>query len=194
MAQTVRKSEEKRVNGVDVRALHDTIKAVRTTPTLGWAKFRARNRWLGQALNETVIGEFFCAGEERKHKTKLVYQNDEGYVLLGSDDAANPVEFVLHGLAGCVTTTTVYHAAAHGIHIDELETTLEGDLDLQGLLQTDPSVPSGYQKIRVAMRIKSNATKEQLEALKTFYQFSPVFDTLTRPVEIDVRVDATRNE
>ena len=93
-----------------------------------------------------------------------------------------------------MTTTTVYHAAAHGIHIDELETTLEGDLDLQGLLQTDPSVPSGYQKIRVAMRIKSNATKEQLEALKTFYQFSPVFDTLTRPVEIDVRVEATRNE
>src|SRR5690606_19318784 len=112
------------------------------------------------------IGQFFCAGEEHTHKQRFVFRNDEGYVLLGNDDAANPVEFVLHALAGCVTTTTVYHAAARGIHIDELETTLEGDLDLQGLLQTDPSVPSGYQAIRVEMRIKSDAKPEQIEELK----------------------------
>ena len=183
-------TEEKRVNGVSIKDLHGTISAVRNEPSLGKAIFRARNQWKGQALNETEIGDFYCAGEERQHKQKFVFQNDEGYVLLGNDDAANPVEFVLHGLAGCVTTTTVYHAAAHGIHIDELETTLEGNLDLQGLLQTDPSVPCGYQGVKVSMKIKSNATEEQLEMLKGFYKYSPVFDTLTRAVNVDVTVEA----
>lgn len=182
--------EDKRVNGVDVSALHGTIKAVRENPGLGTATFRVTNRWLGQALNESEVGKYFCAGEERTHKTKVVYQNDEGYVLLGNDNAANPVEFILHGLAGCVTTTTVYHAAAHGIKIKELETTLEGDLDLRGLLQTDPMVPAGYQGIRVSMKIKSDETPERIAMLKSFYRFSPVFDTLTRAVPVEVMVEA----
>lgn len=191
MEQLAKKEEQHRtVNGVNVKDLHDTISAVRSQPALGKAIFRARNQWQGQALNETEIGNFYCAGEEREHKKKFTYQNDEGYVLLGNDDSANPVEFILHGLAGCVTTTTVYHAAAHGIHIDELETTLEGDLDLQGLLQTDPSVPSGYQNINVSMRIKSDASGEQLAMLKEFYKFSPVVDTLTRAVKVNVKVEA----
>ena len=170
--------------------MHGTIDAVRENPDLGESRFRVRNTWKGQALNESEIGDFFVAGEERKHKGKLTYQNDEGYVLLGNDDAANPVEFILHGLAGCVTTTTVYHAAAHGINIQELETTLEGDLDLQGFLQTDPSVPSGYQNIRVNMKIKSDADQEQLKMLREFYKFSPVFDTLERAVKVNVDVEA----
>jgi uncharacterized OsmC-like protein len=114
----------------------------------------------------------------------------KGMSLLGNDDAANPVEFILHGLAGCLTTTTVYHAAAHGINIQSLETTLEGDLDLQGLLQTDPTVPSGYQEIRVSMKIKSDAKEDQLESLKNFYRFSPVFDTLMRPVKVNVSINS----
>lgn len=182
--------ENERVNGVSVSDLHGTISAVKKDPSLAPARFRVKNRWLGQALNESEIGSFFCAGEERTHKTRLVYQNDEGYVLLGNDDAANPVEYILHGLAGCITTTTVYHAAAHGIRIDELETTLEGDLDLRGLLQTDPSVPPGYQNIRVSMKIKADVTPEERKKLESFYKFSPVFDTLTRAVEVDVKVEA----
>jgi uncharacterized OsmC-like protein len=190
MEQTAR-SEEKgmRVNGVNINDLHGTISAVRKEPSLGKAIFRARNQWKGQALNETEIGDYYCAGEERQHKQKFLFQNDEGYVLLGNDDAPNPVEFILHGLAGCITTTTVYHAAAHGIHIDELETTLEGTLDLQGMLQTNPSIHCGYESITVSMNIKSNATEEQLELLKGFYKFSPVLDTLTRAVNIGVNVE-----
>lgn len=190
MEQAMSANEPRRINGVDVSALHDTIKAVRDNPNLGEAHFRASNLWLGQALNETEIGDFYCAGEERKHLKTLVYRNDEGLVLLGRDEAANPVEFVLHALAGCITTTTVYHAAAHGISIDEIETKLEGSLDLRGLLQTDPSVPSGYQNIHVSMKIKSNAQPEQLEKLRNFYRFSPVFDTLTRPVKVEVVTEA----
>lgn len=190
MEQTRRKEVVRRVNGVSTKDLHDTISAVRREPSLGRAVFRARNRWQGQALNETEIGDFYCAGEERQHKQKFVLQNDEGYVLLGNDDAPNPVEFILHGLAGCITTTTVYHAAAHGITIEELETTLEGSLDLQGLLQTDPAVDCGYERITVSMKIKSNATDEQTDMLKRFYKYSPVFDTLTRAVDVAVNVEA----
>lgn len=190
MEQLARKETEgTKLNGVSIKDLHGTISAVRNEPSLGKAIFRARNKWKGQALNETEIGDFFCAGEERQHKQRFVFHNDEGYVLLGNDDAPNPVEFILHGLAGCVTTTTVYHAAAHGIHIEELETTLEGDLDLQGLLQTDPAVKPGYRQISVRMRIRSDATDKQVEMLKSFYKYSPVFDTLIRAVKVTVNVE-----
>ena len=187
--QAVAKNEI-RVNGVSLQDLHSTIKAVRNEPSLGAARFRATNTWKGQALNQTELGKFFCAGEEHAHKKKFILQNDEGYVLLGNDDAPNPVEFILHALAGCVTTTTVYHAAARGINIEQLETTLEGDLDLQGMLQTDPSVPCGYKNIRISMAIKSDASGEKLEELKSLFRFSPVFDTLTRAVDVQVNVQA----
>lgn len=180
----------KTVNGVSLNDLHGTIKAIRGEPALGKAVFRASNKWLGRALNRTTIGNYYCAGAERSHKKPFVFDNDEGDVLLGEDNGANPVEFVLHALAGCVTTTTVYHAAARGITIDELETTLEGDLDLQGMFALDPKVPSGYQNIRVTMKIKSDAPPEKLEELKNFYKLSPVFGTLTSPVNVAVRVEA----
>ena len=189
MSNTELDREIQRVNGVDTAALHGTIKAVRENPALGEARFRAENVWKGQALNETTIGDFYAAGEEHRHKKTFVFQNDEAYALLGEDDAANPVEFVLHALAGCIATTTVYHAAAQGIHIQELETTLEGELDLQGLLQTDPSVVSGYQSIKVTMKIKSDASEKQLQELKSFFSLSPVYDTLTRAVKVDIGVE-----
>lgn len=180
---------ESRINGVNVDELHDTIKAVREQPGLGKSHFRVTNQWVGQALNQSEVMDFFCAGEERSHKRRFVLENDEGEVLLGNDDAPNPVEYVLHALAGCVTTTTVYHAAARGIHIQGLQTTLEGDLDLRGLLQTDPSIPPGYQNITVDMRIKSDASPEELKVLERLFRYSPVFDTLTRAIPVEVRVE-----
>jgi len=180
--------KEKSVNGVNLAALHDTIKTIRTRPELGASTFRLSNQWIDQALNRSTVGDFFVAGEERKHKRTFVFENDEGEVLLGKDEGANPVEFILHALAGCIITTTVYHAAAHGINIKKLETTLEGDLDLRGLLAISSEVPSGYQDIRVSLKIESDASGEKLEKLKGFYKLSPVLGTLTRPAKIDVAV------
>lgn len=180
---------EKRINGVDAIALHETIKGVRREPSLGVSKFRATNRWMGQALNRTPIGNFYTAGQEHFHEKDFVLENDEASVLLGKDEAANPVEYVLHALAGCVTTTTVYYAAVNGIHIQELETTLEGDLDTRGFLGVSKEVPTGYQNIRVRMKIKSDAPAEKVEVLKKFYENSPVFGTLTRGVAVSVDVE-----
>jgi uncharacterized OsmC-like protein len=181
--------EEKTVNGVHVMDLQATIEAVRHNPALGQSRFQIKNRWMGRALNRTTIGDFYVAGQMRKHKTALILDNDEAEVLLGEDRAANPVEYLLHALAGCVTTTTVYHAAARGIHIRTIETEIEGELDVQGLLQTNPQVRTGFQNIRIKMKIDSDAEGEKLEELKRLYQFSPVLGTLTRPAQIQFQVE-----
>jgi uncharacterized OsmC-like protein len=174
------------LNGVNVTALMETIRAVQSDPTLADFKFAASNRWLGGGLNRSTIDRFHGTNQEHKRQQPFVFMNDEPPVLLGEDRGANPVEFILHALAGCMTTTMAYHAASRGIEIDSIESSLEGDIDLNGLLQTDPSVPSGYQQIRVKMKVRGAGDAEQLRKL---CQLSPVFDTLTRPVDVRVTVE-----
>ena len=113
--------------------------------------------------------------------------NDEPPVLLGQDNGANPVEQVLHGLAGCLTTSLVYHAAARGIRIDEVESTYEGDLDLHGFLGMDPKVRNGFQQVRVTFKVKGDAPQEKLQELVELAQKrSPVFDMLSHGVPVKV--------
>jgi uncharacterized OsmC-like protein len=113
---------------------------------------------------------------------------DEPPALLGRDTAANPVEYVLHALAGCMTTTMAYHAAARGIEIESIESHLEGDLDLRGFLGLSDAVRKGYQQIRVKFNVKTAADAGKLRELA---QFSPVFDIVTNgvPVAVDIAVD-----
>ena len=96
------------------------------------------------------------------------------------------MEYVLTALVGCMTTTMVYKAALHGIKIEEIETTLEGDLDLQGFLELDESKRNGYEQINVVFNVRSDASAEQLE---TFVKGSPVYDCITNPVPVNVRVE-----
>jgi uncharacterized OsmC-like protein len=111
-------------------------------------------------------------------------------VLLGKDEGANPVEFLLHALAACVTTSMVYHAAGQGITIESVESTLEGDIDLRGFLGIDRSVRNGYQGIRMKMRIKTDATEKQWERLvRLGPSFSPVFDSVTKGVQVEVSAE-----
>lgn len=175
------------INGVPVDRLVDTIEAIKAEPDLGEAHFRAQNRWINGALNRSMIQGFYAAGEEDTSRMEpFVYDNDEPPVLLGENRGANPVEYVLHGLAGCITTTFVYYAAAQGIELEEVESTLEGDLDLRGLLGVAPVQP-GYQAIRVTVRVKSNASEKQLQELIRLAQSrSPVFSTVSSPVPITV--------
>ena len=106
-------------------------------------------------------------------------------VLLGANEDANPVEYLLHALAGCVTTTTVLHAAARGIQIERLSTELVGTIDVQGLLALDDSVPVGYEQIRIKMDIQADCSDEELNELVAFAQdHSPVCNTICRPVPV----------
>ena len=117
-------------------------------------------------------------------------------MLLGNNEGANPVEFLLHALAGCVTTTLVLHAAARGIRIESISTEMEGEIDLQGLLGLDDSVSPGYEQIRMKMDIQADCSDEELDDLLAFVRkHSPVCETVCRPVPVVVeRVVAARAE
>lgn len=174
------------LNGLDTQQMVETVNALTADPTLAKFEFRARNRWISGGENRSTIKGFFGAGaEDASRHQPFEFTNGEPPVLLGNNEGANPVEFLLHALAGCVTTTTVLHAAARGIEIESLTTVLAGEIDLQGLLALS-EVPAGYQGIRIEMDIKArNATDAELDELLQFVQVhSPVCSTVCRPVPV----------
>ena len=181
-----------RLNGLDTHAMTQTIEALKADRQLARFEFRARNQWISGGENRSTIKDFFGAGvEDRSRAAPFTFTNGEPPVLLGDNEGANPVEFLLHALAGCVTTTTVLHAAARGIEITSLSTELIGDIDLQGLLGLDESVPPGYREIRIRMHIEANCSDDELADLLQFAQaHSPVCNTVCRPVPVVIeRVD-----
>lgn len=179
----------KLVNGLDVKQAMDTIAAIQADNSIAKFQFRASNVWVSGGENRSTIKGFFGAGQEDTSRTEaFTFTNGEPPVLLGHNEGANPVEFLLHALAGCVTTTFVIHAMARGITISELSTKLEGELDLQGLLGLNETIPAGYEQIRVDMKVKADCSDEELDDLLAFaQQHSPVCNTVCRPVPVKVR-------
>jgi uncharacterized OsmC-like protein len=174
-------------NGVDVDRLKNTIKAVQENAELARFVFRARNKWLERGRNRSTIKEFYGAGQEDTTRTSpYVLDNDEPEILLGDDQAPNPVEYILHALAGCVTTTLVFHAASRGIEIESIESSLEGDIDIRGFLGLSDQIPKGYKGIRVKMRVKSEAPVEKLAELA---RYSPVYNTIVNPVPVELTIE-----
>ncbi len=175
-----------KVNGIDLGVLHETVQAIREEPELGACHFRARNKWIGGNQNRSTISNFYGAKQEMSHQQPFQLEADEPPVLAGYDKAPNPVEHLLNALAGCVTTSMVAHAAVRGIQIEELESELEGDIDLRGFLGLDPHVPKGFTNIRVNFKVKSDETAERLRQLA---EYSPVYNTITQGAKVDIRVD-----
>jgi uncharacterized OsmC-like protein len=177
-----------RVNGLDTNQMLETIDAIKGQPSLAGFQFRARNEWINGGENRSTIKGFYGAGREDDSRWEpFVFTNGEPPVLLGQNEGANPVEFLLHSLAGCVTTTIVLHAAARGIRIEELSTQLEGDIDLRGLLGLDDSVPPGYEQIRIKINVKADCSDEELDDLLGYAQeHSPVCNTVCRPIPVKV--------
>ena len=186
MAQQKVADQAVEMNGLDVQAAMDTIGAIKADPTLARFQFRARNTWVNGGENRSVIRDFYGAGREDDSRAMAFeFTNGEPPVLLGDNEGANPVEFLLHALAGCVTTTLVLHATARDIRIRELSTQLEGDLDLQGLLGLDDSVSPGYEQIRIKMNVEADCSDEELDDLLAYtQQHSPVCNTVCRPVPV----------
>jgi len=178
------------LNGVNVTQLLSAIELISGNGEIAKFKFRNRNRWIDGGLNRSTIDGFYGALEEQGREMPFVLENDEPPVLLGKDRGANPVEQVLHGLAGCITTTLVYHAAAKGIRIDEMETSFEGDIDIRGLLGLPGAKRRGYEEIRVNVKVKADASREEIEELvKLAERRSPVYDIVTNPVPVKVTID-----
>jgi uncharacterized OsmC-like protein len=175
------------INGVDLETLMGTVTAIKEDPELGVSRFRASNTWLSGNHNRSTVKGFFGAKQEIPHKQTFLMDADEPAILAGHDEGANPVEHLLHALASCLTTSMVAHAAVRGIRIEELESELEGDIDLRGFLGLAPDVPKGYTEIRVNFRVK--AKPEDLAMLKKLTRFSPVFNTITQGANVKVDVE-----
>lgn len=176
------------VNGVNVDALMSTVNAIARDGELGTCRFRATNDWLHGSHNRTTVVDFYGARQVIAHRQTFTMDADEPAILAGNDHGANPVEHLLHALASCLTTSMVAHAAVRGIRIDEMESVLEGDLDLRGFLGLDARVPKGYTAIRASFRVKAAA--EDLPKLRELAAFSPVFNTLTHGVPVQVAVES----
>jgi uncharacterized OsmC-like protein len=176
------------VNGIHMETLQGTVQAIRQEPDLGQCRFRARNTWLGGNHNRTTITGFYAARQEMAHKQQFELHADEPPILAGHDEGANPVEHLLNALAACVTTSMVAHAAVRGIHIEELESELEGDIDLNGFLGLSEDIPKGFTDIRINFSVKADV--DNLEKLKQLTAYSPVFNTITRGAQVDIQVKA----
>ncbi len=175
-------------NGVDVPALFATLDLVKGMPEAAQFQFRATNRWKTGTHSATTVSGFFGAGEEREHTTTFVHHADHPEVLTGGDRGTVPVEYLLVGLASCITAGVGNIAAARGVDLHEVESTLEGDIDLNGILGFG-GARNGYQQIRMHVTISGDAPDQVLrEIVEQSRQRSAVFDVLTNgvPVAIDV--------
>lgn len=180
-------------NGVDTPTLFATLDAVNAKRELARFQFRANNRWVAGTHSQSTIGGFYGAGGEQQRERAFRLDGDHPQVLVGGDNGPTPVEYVLHALATCLTAGLVNIAAARGIELEEVESTVEGDIDLQGIFGMDDSVRNGYQGIKASFRIRGNASEDDLAGLLAQSKArSAVFDIVTNsvPVEIDVEARA----
>jgi uncharacterized OsmC-like protein len=176
-------------NGVDVDALFATIGAVRAQPELAEFTFRAANTWVDGTHSRTAFGTFSGAGGDHEHKATYVAGGDHPVVLTGTDQAPTPVEHLLHAIACCLTAGIANVAAARGIELRSVTSTIEGDIDLQGILGLSDEVRNGYRGIRVHFDIDSPAPAEDVRAVVAQSQArSAVFDVLTNGTAVEVTV------
>ncbi|MCK5343720.1 MAG: OsmC family protein [Candidatus Heimdallarchaeota archaeon] len=182
--------KDKMVNGVNVGQLFSTIDQVKVNPEIAQFKFRAKNTWVDGTHNRATIKDFYGALQEDDTRDPLIFELDEPPVLCGKNLGANPVEYLLVALSGCLTTSLVAHAAAKGIEVKKVESRYEGDLDLQGFLGLSEEIPVGYQNIRVYFKIEADLSEAEKEDLiKMAQKYSPVFNTITKSAPVFVQLE-----
>ncbi len=179
------------MNGVDVPTLLGTIGAVGTQPELAQFTFRANAEWLTGTHSRALINGYSGAGGDHERDQPFVVEGDHTTVLCGTDKAPTPVEYLLSALAACITAGIGNIASARQIALHSVETTVEGDMDLQGILGLNDKVRNGYSGIRASFKIKGDAPAEKLQQIaQQSVARSAVFDVLTNGVKIDIDVEA----
>jgi uncharacterized OsmC-like protein len=176
---------------VDTPALFATINAVKDQPDLARFRFRATNHWVKGTNSRTRVESFTGAGGDHVHKREYEYDADHPAVLVGSDEGPLPVEFLLVALASCLTSGIGNIAAARGVTLTEVRSTIEGDMDARGILGLSDEVRNGYQRIRLDFTIKGDAPPEKLRAIvEQSRARSAVFDVITRGTPVELSVSA----
>ncbi len=186
MTSTVNESAR---NGVDTATLFATLDAVKAAPEAARFQFRARNQWLSGTHNRSTIHDYYGVGAERTHERSFHFDADHHAVLVGQATGPTPVEYVLHALAACLTAGLANIAAARGIRLTEVHSTVSGDIDLNGILGLNPDVRNGYQSINVRFTVKGDAPAEKLrEIVEQSRSRSAVFDIITNQVPVSIEV------
>lgn len=177
-------------NGVDTERLFATLDAIKAQNEIADFRFRATNTWVSGTHSRSTISGFFGASQEMEHAHETVLDADHPPVLVGNDHGPTPVEFVLHALAACLTAGVANIAAARGVTLTTVSSTVEGDIDLLGILGlSDGSVRNGYQQVRVDFHIEGDADEETLRGLVAqSRRRSAVYDVLTNPTPVTVNV------
>ncbi len=177
-------------NGVDVDTLFATLDLVKGMPAAAQFQFRATNEWVRGTHSRTTVKGFFGAGEEREHNVAHTFDTDHPEVLVGTDAGPTPVEYLLVGLAGCITAGIGNIASARGVVLESVSSRIEGDIDLNGILGFG-GARNGYQQLRLVVSIAGDADEATLRDLvEQSRARSAVYDVLTNgvPVAIDVEV------
>ena len=175
------------VNGVNITKLFESTETVKNNAALSKFKFQAKGKWIFGAHIQTNIDNYYVASQTYNRAQPFVYDGDEPAVLSGTNLAANPLEYILVALNGCLTTALIYNASARGIHIEEVESTLEGDMDTRGAMGLTKEIRNGYENIKVSFRVKSSAPKEKIkELVEVAQKRSPVFDIISNPTPIEI--------
>ena len=179
------------LNGVDVPTLFATLDAVKAQPEIAQFQFRARNEWISGTHNRSTIQGFYGAGQEDTSRTQpFTFDADHPAVLVGSNNAPTAVEFLLHAIAACLTSGLANIAAVRGVQLHRVSSTVEGDIDLLGILGISGEVRNGYRQIRVSFEIEGDASPEELAALvEQSRRRSAVYDVLVNGT--DVVIDVT---
>ena len=177
-------------NGVNVDALLETRAALTDAPEAAQFKWRATSRWVGGTQSHSTVEGFFGLGEEQVHKSTFSFDADHPEIFASEDKGATPVEYVLVGLTSCLIAGVAAVAQRREIQLRSVSATIEGDMDIQGILGIDSEVRNGFGEIRVTFEIDADATKEEIGAIVAQSQKrSAVYDILTSPTNVTVEVD-----
>jgi uncharacterized OsmC-like protein len=194
MAEAVAENKSRErvpMNGVDTPTLFATINAVKGQPELAKFRFTATNTWMQGTHSRSRIELFSGAGSEHKHTGDVQFDADHPAVLVGRDAAPTPVEFLLHAIASCITAGIGNIAAARGVKLTSVESTVEGDIDLRGILGLSDEVRNGFQQMRVNFRITGDASPEKLrEIVEQSNARSAVYDVLTNGIPVEISIDS----
>jgi uncharacterized OsmC-like protein len=177
-------------NGVDTATLFATIDAVKGNHDIAAFQFRATNTWVSGTHNRSTIHGFHGAMQEMTHREPFTFDADHPPVLVGTDQGPTPVEYVLHALAACLTAGIANIAAARGVHLDEVSSTVEGDIDLLGILGLSDEVRNGYQQIRVSFKLRGDDPAKLRDVVERSRQRSAVYDVVTNGVPVEIDIDA----
>ena len=177
-------------NGVDTATLFATLDAVKGDPDIAKFRFRATNTWVSGTHNRSTIHGFHGAKQEMTHREPFTFDADHPPVLVGTDNGPTPVEYVLHALAACLTAGIANIAAARGVTLTEVSSTVEGDIDLLGILGLSDQVRNGYQQIRVGFTVRGDDPGKLRSVVEQSRQRSAVFNIVTNGVPVSIDVDA----